>query len=225
MMPPTATLEDIKAHQEKVEKDKITPDNLAPCPCCSVESEFFKIHAYRERRFLIIIEMLIKAAYCSLVRFICPGCGKTFTHYPDFAIPHKHYTRPSITGFSASYLESDDMTYTKTVMVDNSAVGYPESDSTDTPTLAPTTIHRWITTLGNFTQTCRTALILLLQENPVSSICRDLARLTVPQGKYKTNQRKKQLIGCRQLAIIEDFFQATFNTSIFTKLATRCAFG
>ncbi len=225
MMPPTATLEDIKAHQEKVEKDKIISDNLPPFPCCSVESEFFKIHAYRERRFLIIIEMLIKAAYCSLVRFICPGCGKTFTHYPDFAIPHKHYTRPSITGFSARYVESDDMTYQQAVMVDNSAVGYPENDSTDTPTLAPTTIHRWITTLGNFTQTCRTALILLLQENPVSSICRDLSRLTVPQRKHRTNQRKKQLIGCRQLAIIEGFFQATFNTSIFTKLATRCAFG
>ena len=224
MMLPTATLEDIKAHQEKVEKDKITPDNLAPCSCCSVESEFFKIHAYRERRFLVIIEMLTKAVYCSLVRFICPGCGKTFTHYPDFAIPHKHYTRPSITGFSARYVESENMTYQQVVMVDNSAVGYPESDSTDAPTLAKTTIRRWITTLSNFTQTCRTAIILLLQENPVSNICRDLARLTVPQRKYKTNQRKKQLIGCRQLVIIEDFFQATFNTSIFTKLATRYSF-
>ena len=123
-MPPTATLEDIKAYQQKVEKDKITPDNLPPCPRCSVESIFFKIHAYRERRFLIIIEILIKAAYCSLVRFKCPGCNKTFTDYPDFAIPHKHYTRPSITGFSASYLQSDDMTYQQAVMVDNSAPGY-----------------------------------------------------------------------------------------------------
>ena len=224
MMPPTATLEDIKAHQQKIEKGKITSDNLPPCPCCSVASEFFKIHAYRERRFLIIIEMLIKAAYCSLVRFICPGCGKTFTHYPDFAIPHKHYTRQTITGFSASYVESENITYQQAVMVDNSAVGYPESDSTDAPTLAPTTIHRWITTLNRFTQTCRTALTLLLQANPVSSICRDLARLTVPQRKHKTDQRRKQLIGCRQLVIIEDFFQATFKTSIFTKLATRCAF-
>ena len=42
-MPPTATLEAIKAHQSKVEKDKITPDNLPPCPRCSVESQFFKI--------------------------------------------------------------------------------------------------------------------------------------------------------------------------------------
>ena len=220
-MPPTATLEDIKAYQRKVEKDKITPDNLPPCPRCSVESEFFKIHAYRERRFLIIIEMLIKAAYCSLVRFKCPGCGKTFTHYPDFAIPHKHYTRPTITGFSARYLNSEDITYRQTLMVDGSVPGYPQNDAA----LAPTTIHRWITTLGSFTQTCRTALILLLQENPVSSICRDLARIIIPQRKYKTKQRKKQLINCRQLMIVEAFFQATFKTSIFTKLAIRHAFG
>lgn len=219
-MPPTATLEDVKAYQLKVEKDKITPHNLPPCPRCRVDSSFFKIHAYRERRFLIIIEMLIKAAYCSLVRFICPGCGKTFTDYPDFAIPHKHYTRPSITGFSASYLESDDTTYPQAVMVDNSTPGYPQNDAT----LAPSTIHRWITTLSRFTQTCRKALILLLQENPVSSICRDLARLIIPQRKYKTNHRKKQLVGCRQLVIIEAFFQAAFKTSIFTKLATRRAF-
>jgi hypothetical protein len=219
-MPPTATLEDIKAYQQKVEKDKITPYNLPPCPRCSVESEFFKIHAYRERRFLIIIEMLIKAAYCSLVRFRCPGCDKTFTNYPDFAIPHKHYTRPSITGFSANYVESDEMTYQQAVMVDNSAPGYPQNDAT----LAPSTIHRWITTLSRFTKTCRTALILLLQENPVSSICRDLARLIISPRKYKTNQRKKQLINCRQLVIIEAFFQLTFKTSIFTKLAMRCAF-
>jgi hypothetical protein len=220
-MPPTATLEDIKAHQRKVQKDKITPDNLPACPRCSVESEFFKIHAYRERRFLIIIEMLIKAAYCSLVRFKCPGCGKTFTNYPDFAIPHKHYTRPSIMGFSARYLNSEDITYRQTLMVDGSVPGYPQNDAA----LAPTTIHRWITTLGRFTQTCRKALILLLQENPVSSICRDLARIIIPQRKYKTKQRKKQLINCRQLMIVEAFFQATFKTSIFTKLAIRHAFG
>ena len=220
-MPPTATLEDIKAHQDRVEKDKITPDNLPPCPRCRVESEFFKIHSYRERRFLIIIEMLIKAAYCSLVRFGCPGCGKTFTHYPEFAVPHKHYTQPSITGFSERYVELDHMTYQKAVMVDNSVPGYPQADAT----LAPSTIHRWITTLERFDQTCRTALRFLLQEKPASSICRDLARLIVPRRKYKTENRKKQLIGCRQLVNIEAFFQATFKRSIFTKLATRCAFG
>ena len=224
MRPPTATLEAIKAYQQKVEKNKIHPDNLPPCPRCTVDSSFFKIHAYRERRFLIIIEMLIKAAFCTLVRFRCPGCGKTFTDYPDFAIPHKHYTRQSVVGFSANYLESDDTTYRQAVMVDNSAPGYPENDSADAPTLAPTTIHRWITTLSRFTHTCRTALLLVLQEKPLSSICRDLAQIFIPQRKFKTRLREKQLIACRQLLLIEAFFKATFKTSIFTKLATRCAF-
>jgi hypothetical protein len=219
-MPPTATLEDIKAYQEKVEKDKITPHNLPPCPRCSVDSSFFKVHAYRERRFLIIVEMLIKAAFCSLIRFRCPGCGKSFTSYPDFAIPHKHYTRQSLMGFAANYLESDDMTYQQAVMVDNSAPGYPQPEST----MAPSTIHRWIKTLARLTRTSRTALLLILQENPVSNICRDLARIIIPHGKFKTNHRKKQLIGCRQLITIEAIFKATFNTSIFTKLATRCTF-
>ena len=219
-MPPTATLEDIKAYQEKVEKDKITPHNLPPCPRCSVDSNFFKVHAYRERRFLIIVEMLIKAAFCTLIRFRCPGCGKTITFYPDFALPHKHYTRQSLMGFAANYLESDDMTYQQAVMVDNSAPGYPQTDST----LAPSTIHRWITTLGRLTNTCRTALLLMLQENPVSSISRDLARIIIPQRKFKTNHRKRKLIGCLQSLMIEAIFKATFNTSIFTKLATRSAF-
>jgi hypothetical protein len=164
--------------------------------------------------------MLIKAAYCSLLRFKCPGCGKTFTHYPDFAIPQKHYTRPTITGFSARYLNSEDITYRQALMVDDSVPGYPQNDAT----LAPTTIHRWVTTLSRFIQTCRTALTLLLQENPVSSICRNLARVVIPQRKYKTKQRKKQLINCQQLMIVEAFFQATFKTSIFTKLAISCAF-
>jgi hypothetical protein len=123
-------------------------------------------------------------------------------------------------GFADTYIQDDDMTYQQALMVDNSVPGYPQNDAT----LAPSTIHRWITTLSRFTKTCRTALILLLQENPALSICRDLARLIIPQRKYKTKQRKKQLINCRQLMIVEAFFQATFKTLIFTKLAISCAF-
>jgi transposase-like protein len=91
-MPLSATTEQIKAYQAQVEKDKITPEGLPPCPICELEPLFFKLHAYRERRFLLIIEMLVKSIFCTLVRFRCTGCGKTFTQYPDFAIPHKHYT-------------------------------------------------------------------------------------------------------------------------------------
>jgi hypothetical protein len=221
MRPPTATLEVIKAYQQQVEKGKVKPDFLPPCPRCSVDSSFFKIHAYRERRFLVIVKLFIKAAFCTLVRFRCPGCGKTFTFYPAFAVPCKHYSRQSVMGFSAHYLESDDTTYQQAVMVENTTPGWPQSEKT----LAPSTIHRWITTLSRSTHTCRTALWLLLQENPLSSICRDLAGIMIPQRKFKTRHREKQLIGCRQLLMIEALFKNAFKTSIFTKLAIGCAFG
>lgn len=137
--------------------------------------------------------MFIKAAFCTLVRFRCPGCGKTLTDYPAFAIPHKHYTRQSIMGFSAHYLEFDDTTYQQAVMVENCVPGYAKSESS----LAPSTFHRWITSLGRFIKSCRTALLLLLQENPLSSICRHFAQILIPQRKFKTDPRKKQLIGSK----------------------------
>jgi hypothetical protein len=218
-MPPTATYDDIKAYQDKIEKNKITPESLPPCPRCNLESICFKIHAYRERRFLIIVEMMIRAVFCSLVRFKCPGCGKTVTFYPDFAIPRKHYTRQTVLGFAAAYLKTD-ATYEQTVMVENGAPGYPISDAT----LAPSSIHRWIRHLAGYTEISRRALSLLLQENPALPVCRDLAQLNPSGRKFRSERRKQQLIGCQGLAMIEAFFQATFNLSIFTKLARACAF-
>lgn len=219
-MPPTATYQDIKAYQDKVEKNKITPHSLPPCPRCSVESAFFKIHAYRERRFLIIVEMLVRSVFCSLIRFRCPGCGKTVTFYPDFAIPHKHYTRPTIVDFGSTFLQTD-ANYQQATMVENSVPGYPNSDAV----LAPSSIHRWLTTLAQYTKTCRTALDLLLQENPALHICRDLAQLSIPSRKFRSKRRKKQLLRCLSLVSISAFFQTTFKNSIFTKLAIACAFG
>jgi transposase len=120
-MPLTATLEDIKAYQQKVEKNKINPHGLGPCPRCNLESLFFKLHAYRERRFLVIVDMLVKAVFCTLVRFRCTDCGKTITSYPDFAIPHKHYTRQTIEGLSRAYVQNDQKTYQDAVVIDDAA--------------------------------------------------------------------------------------------------------
>lgn len=220
-MPLTATPEQIKAHQQELEKDKRTPLNLPQCPRCSVDPDHFKLHAYRERRFLVIIKMIVEAVYCPLARFRCIGCNQTFTDYPDFAIPHKHYTRPTIINFTSNYVEPEKITYEKALMVDQYVPGYPEGGRT----IAASTIHRWVTTLGQMDQTRQKSLALLLQKDPILSICRDLAQLTIPGHKYKTRCRKALLLGCRQLLIIETLFQAVFKSSIFTKLAIRCAFG
>ena len=191
-MPPTATLEDIKAHQQSVEKNKITPDNLPPCPRCSVDSAFFKIHAYRERRFLIIIEMLINAVYCSLVRFGCPGCGKTFTHYPDFAIPHKHYTRQTIEGLSRAYVENDQKTYQDAVMIDDAV---PER-AVSGRVLAPSSVHRWIGTLAELIRLYCDTMKTSLPQKSAAQLCRHSGSIQIAKKKYKTSNRRDCLLRC-----------------------------
>lgn len=188
-MPLTATPEEIKAYQEKVEKGKVTPDGLGPCPRCNLASVFFKIHAYRERRFLIIIKILVEAIYCALVRFKCTGCGKTFTFYPDFAVPHKHYTRQTVDHFSKSYVEDDQKTYGDAVMtVDGMPVRSENGQS-----LAPSTIYRWISTLAGIFTAYQEAKTKSLQKGACSHLC----KTQIPKKKYRTLTRKEVLLKCR----------------------------
>jgi len=220
-MPPTATYEDIKAYQDQVEKDGITPHGLPPCPVCEAESRFFKIHAYRERRFLIIVEMIVTSVWCALIRFKCPGCRKSFTFYPDFALPRKHYTRQTIMGFAETYVASAQSTYEKAV--EQEAGGSPEYPDGQR-SLAPSTVHRWVTSLCQLKQTTRTALELIRQEDPATSACRVLARLQIPGAKSKSGARRDQLLGCLRLLAVEAFFKQLFQLSIFTGLARGCGF-
>lgn len=208
-MPLTATIEEIKAYQKKVEKNKITADNLPPCPRCNREPLFFKIHAYRERRFLIIVEMLVNAVYCTLVRFRCSDCGKTITNYPDFAIPCKHYTRQTILNFSRSYVEDDQTTYETSVMTDD---GVPENS--DSQALSPSTIHRWISTLAHLIIAYQDAFTTSLKKKPYSRLCKNLAQLAVPKKKYKTHKRKRCLLWCRWFFKNESFLKNQFSPSL-----------
>jgi hypothetical protein len=188
-MPLTATHEQIKAYQEKVEKGKITSDGLEPCPRCNLEPEHFKIHAYRERRFLIIVQMFVEAVYATLVRFKCGSCGKTFAFYPDFAIPHKHYTRQTVVKFSITYVEDDQKTYKDAVMTID---GVPECSEKGRP-LAPSTIHRWICTLAGIFTANQEAKEKPLQEKASSRLC----KTQIPKKKYRTLTRKAVLLKCR----------------------------
>lgn len=210
-MPLTATLEQIKAYQQKVEKDKITAHHLPPCPRCNLESLFFKLHAYRERRFLVIVDMLVKAVFCPLARFRCPDCGKTITSYPDFAIPHKHYTRQTIEGFSRVYVENDQKTYEDAVMTDD---GVPER-AVSGRSLAPSSIHRWIGMLADLIIANEDALKKSLQEKPPVQLCSHSNPVQIPEKKYKTCHRRDCLLRCRWFFKI----QAVFKKSVFTEFA------
>jgi hypothetical protein len=220
-MPLTATMEDIKAYIEKVEKNEITPEALPACPRCAIEAQYFKLHGYRERRFLIIEDMQVQSQYAPLLRFRCPGCNKTVSFYPDFALPHKHYTRQSIMEFAQRYVASDTATYQEAVWIEEekSEPGYASGES-----LSPSTIHRWITSLSSLAHAARKALNLICQEAPATTACRVLAQLSIAKCKFRSQARKQCLHGCLRLLTVEAFFKATFHLSIFTKLAISCRF-
>ena len=206
-MPPTATYEQIKAYQNQVEKNKIKPNDLGSCPRCHLESIFFKLHAYRERRFLVIVDMLVKAIFCTLVRFRCTDCGKTITSYPDFAIPHKHYTRQTIEGLSKSYVENDQTTYQDAVIIDDAVAERPVSGQA----LAPSSIHRWIGTLAALIVAHRKALKKSLQEKPTAQLRSQLEPIQIPEKKYKTSNRRHCLLRCRWFFKLQAVLKISFH--------------
>lgn len=222
-MPPTATIEEIKAYQDCLEKNKIEPDTLPACPICNSESKFFKLHAYRERLFLIIVKMIIESVSCSLARFACPGCGKTFTFYPDFAIPNKHYTRQTIMGLSEKHVTSEESTLSSVVGEEEENGAVPEYPG-GKKSLSPSTVHRWIGSLGRLKEITHRALTKIRHKAPDTDVFRTMGQLSIPDSKYRSRARMECLLGCLELFVAETFFKATFRISIFTDFARECGF-
>jgi len=84
--------------------------------------------------------------------------------------------------------------------------------------LSPSTDHRWASALARFPHTTQAALNLIGLENPATRACCDLAQLTIIRRKYKRPSRKPPLLSCLRLLVVEVFFKAAFNLSIFTNL-------
>jgi hypothetical protein len=64
-------------------------------------------------------------------------------------------------GFAEAYVTSD-ATYQQALICENSVPGYPDGEKI----LAPSTIHRWITSLSRLRNTLRKAMSMILQNNP-----------------------------------------------------------
>jgi transposase-like protein len=213
----SATIEEIQRYSEKVRKAELAC-NLPPCLRCGVHAEYFKRHEKRQRKFYVIVNQDVQTVPGLLGRWKCSGCGKTFTDYPDFAIPYKRCTLPTIIDMSCRYVEDNDTSYRK--IVDEIPLQYHESKEM----LEHSTIHRWITTLSKFADTVANAVDLILQAAPASTLCRELAALTISYKKYRSEMRKRVLFQCRQLLNVHCLYRLIFDVSIFPKLATNNRF-
>ena len=217
----TATSDQINHYSDQVRRSK-NPCHLPSCPLCQVTPEHFKRHDKRQRKFLVIVEQFVHVVIGLLTCWKCQGCGKCFTGYPSFALPYKRYTLPTICSFSQRYVENDSMTYRK--LIQQNPIGLPPICNHPDRQLDHVTIHRWIGTLGQFDTITRTAQDLILQADPSSTICRDLAGLTVACWKYTSERRKSLLLACRRLLELEKRFCRLFDVSIFHNLAPKLAY-
>lgn len=222
-----ATRAQVEEYRDDVLRNKIRCE-LPHCPGCSTPPDLFRRHQARPRQFYILCGTLIQTVLCLVIRWRCPGCRKSFTQQPPFAFPRKRYTRESILDFSACYVGDPAATYRSTVLDEGMEIFHPlatEGDTTRYKSLAHTTPYRWITTLSGFKQILRSAQDLVLQKNPGSTVCRDLASIDVPARKYVKTDRESVLKRCRQILHLEVRFRATFLVSLFPLFATRCAWG
>lgn len=213
-------LKKIERYTKKVLKQEISPDSLPPCILCHTESKLFKPHCKRKRTFNVVVALKVIAVISWLLRFMCPTCRKTVTHYPDFALPHKHYALSSITPMAEDYIEKPEVVYDR---VSLTSEGSLIKESTGQAFFG-STLHRWMRTLGTFDGLERKAIEMIQARAPQSTIARDLSNLKILKKKYRSEARKEALLNCLKLSVIEKIFKKTFRTSIFTNLARTCGF-
>lgn len=214
-------LEEIHAHTQAVANGTILC-SVVTCLLCGRRPESFRLHDRRKRTFLVIIDRLVHEILSLLPRWKCPLCERTFTTYPDFALPCKRYVRKEVLRFSAEYIEEDRTSYRRAVTEEGLAVFYHggENGAFDDRQFAHTTLYRWFPFLGSLKRTARDALRLIREKTPGSDIFRKI--LPVPPWKYRSEERRRVLFHSRRLLQIEEEFRALFAGSLFPRFATAC---
>ena len=211
----------IKTYGERA-KGKTISCELDTCPCCEGRPVCFKRHGVRYRLFLVFAAEVIRRVWSYLTRWKCPLCKRTFTVYPDFALPFKRYVLPFILERCAAYVADAARIYREGVNEGGSAICHEDAESG--VVLWPSTLWRWVDRLGRFSVTVRQALNLIKQKDPSTDVFRALGRLRIRAGKFRSEARKVILQHCGKLVTAEQEYARLFSASIFPDLATRSGF-
>jgi len=219
--------QEIKDYNQEVVKNQL-PCALEICPRCKQKSNAFKRHDVRQRHLAVIVDRLIIKVMAWMVRMKCSLCGKTFTDYPQFALPYKRFVSLEIMDRSLRYLQDDTMTYEQAACEQDPGQANGRSpprqpmpvfheDPGKAGRLAPSTVARWITTLGSLQNTLQAAMALLLERGT------DMHRqaFDVAAHKYRSQERKRLLQDCLMLFHADARYRLLFDHSIFPQLAIR----
>lgn len=181
----------------------------------------FQWHGTRARVFLIVVCAVVERVASYVTRWKCPLCGRTFTWYPDFALPYKRYVLGFIRIRCAEYVKDPGQTYRSAVQEEGMAVGYSDWEKQ----LQPSTLWRWVTSLGSLPETARAALGLIKQKTSGTGIFREVAALRALPQKYRCEGRRQALVRYMKLLHIDHIYALLFGVSVFPKLATGAGWG
>lgn len=213
---------EIEDYGAKVKNAEVACD-LRDCPLCCAEKVRFWRNGFRVRLFLVIVEHLVERVDSCLSCWKCSVCGRGLTLYPDFALPYKHYVGSVIVEHSRAYVEEESRGYRRCVREGKLCNCYPEtSDDKPAAELAHTTLYRWVTTLGGLSMLLRKALDLIRHKDPARGVARDLGRLRIASGKFKSRSRRSVLKGCAELLVTDRAYRLLFDVSALPDLATAC---
>jgi len=176
----------------------------------------------RSRILLLVALSIVERVKTYLTRWKCTSCLRTFTLYPDFALPHKRYALPFIQECCTSYVADKSRTYAQCVAEGGLPRMYEDADSGKQ--LWPSTLWRWVSTLGRFEETTRQALHLIQQKSPSTGLFRELSTRRIGSHKYRSLGRKCVLECCLSLLIACRVYAQLFGSPVFPELATACGF-
>jgi len=214
-------LDDIRKYAHAATHGGVSCD-LDRCPCCRGRPVRFKRHGVRPRLFLVFAAEVIRRVWSYLTRWKCPLCNRTFTVYPEFALPFKRYVLLFILERCAAYVEDAVRTYREGVKEEGEPISHEDADKG--AQLWPSTLWRWVDRLGRFPVTVGQALNLIKQKDPSTDIFRALGRLRIRASKFRSEARKLLLQRCRELVTADPEYARLFSVSVFPELATRCGF-
>ena len=234
----SCVVEEIRAYRQDVTHGRVRPgwSQCPQCQCDSRDGEGFGRHDARDRWFWVVVGGLVERVRSLITRWKCAQCQGTSTLYPRFALPHKRYVLTEVWPRAQRYVQDDDLSYRQGVTTNARAVFHdrgedqditPESTEEDrvqepVPALAHTTLHRWVTTLGQLPNTVRQAGEWIRQRQPGTRLFRELAQVRISPRKYRSEARHRVLQACRSLGLTEAGYTSIFGVSLFPHLATTC---
>jgi hypothetical protein len=133
-------------------------------------------------------------------------------------LPFKRYPLPFIRERVAAYATDEARTYAKGVEEEGMSICHEDPD--EGGKLWPSTLWRWVSTLGGFPETVRRGLDLIKQKDSSSALFRCLGGRPFRGEKFRSQARKGVLQRCRELLLVEPVYAESFNVRIFPDLAT-----